>query len=325
MNAPLIQSTELHKDLTFLEDQLQFWNFDFPHLCQSKHEDVQAVYKNIQIKGEWYELGGLGFDWKDYFLCQLNDQKIHVKHGYRFMDFLAGGSLIECAQVRLERLTQTIRATREFVKWLPNLYGRNVKYIAGRIAEKSKEYGEDNQYCRVWRGRLNRALKNIAHCRPVEVKAPEAALSKYANEQEVSVKNRSIQAAQYLEWIEELNQIKDRYSNVVPELPEVIPSAKVYRGQVTYVINTEAAQKWASALSWLSDREELNRAVYQLMLETGEMIRDNDLFTEGRPREISVVKDGYTLGIVNYELVCKTCGQSGGGKCPDCGTCAGYS
>lgn len=318
-----IVTTETMADQLLIEDLMRKWlvGIGLPHQCESKNEGVAAIYQNIMARESWVLIGNAEFDWQDYFLCQVSAEKYHPKHALEFISWVAGGSLVHNLNETLNTINQLDRAFNDCVKWLPNLCGRNVKYIIGRLEEKAKEFSGKNTYEKCWLNSLKRVSRALATFKTSEIVAAEKAVKEVAESLKDRIRDRKASAEEFEDHIMKIRDAEKRYLLVDPEPVAILPDAKVYTGKLTIELDCEAVQKWASALSWISSREELNKSIGQLLIEVGVMTTENHPFTEGNDGQLTLAKDGFTLGQVNYFMVCKTCGKQGRGNCPDCGTC----
>ena len=329
MTDQTVQTTETliplpeQQDKVFIEDFLKFWfvDFELPTKCDTGTDGAKAIYGNIKASESWAVISGGEFDWQDYFLCRLNEGTYHAKHAVEFLDMLAGGSVMKPLNDLINDKAQTIRANSEFIKWIPTLSGRNTTYMVTRAAEQAKQYTEGNKYSRVWIAQLRNITIKMGAYKQTEVSGPEQEIRVISNKSQANLKRQRERYANLEFYKTKLTELDRRYLGVIPEPVNEIPSANKYKGKLVLELDAESIQKWASALMWFSDREELNRAIYQILLESGELIRDHTPFSEGKTGMVTIEKDGFHMGMLNYFLVCKACDKQGGGNCPDCGPC----
>lgn len=315
--------TPEQQEKVFIEDFLKFWfaDFEIPNKCTTGTDGAKAIYANIRAKESWAMISGDSFDWQDYFLCQLNEGTYHAKHAVEFLDVLAGGSVLKPLNDLMNDLSQTIRATDGFIKWLPTLSGRNTTYIVNRAAETAKQHTDESKHSRVWIAQLRNVTIKMGAYKQTETAGPESEIRAISLKKQNKLERSRERFASLEFYKTKLAEINRRYLGVLPEPVTELPSANKYKGKLVLELDTESIQKWASALLWFNDREELNSSIYQILLESGELIRDNTPFKEGSPGLVTIGKDGFNMGVMNYFLVCKSCEKQGGGKCPDCGPC----
>ncbi|HDM8192317.1 TPA: hypothetical protein P0E30_003750 [Vibrio harveyi] len=321
-------TTELKKDQQFIDDIFNNWLVatDLPVGATTDSAVVASVYNNIKARESWVLIGADTFEWRDYLLSQLNNGTFHIKAVIDFIDWLVGGDFLIMIRDALEDNQQCITAYEEFIKWATQLCGRNVRYIEDRAIEHMKRFDVENpdRHKKRWRMLLTRLKRRLAPLKRSEVAAAEGVVTTMLTEARATLGRKKDINSTFDTDVTTWEDMKERYAHVLIQPVPVIQSANTYEGKVSIELKSEAIQKWASALNWLTDREELHRALYQVMLETGEMLRDRKPFIEGQFGAITLERNGFVLGTVTHELVCRTCGKAGGGNCPDCGPCCGY-
>ena len=330
MTDQVVQATKTlmplpeHQDKVFIEDFLKFWfaGFELPRKCTTGTDGAKAIYANIKASESWASISNCEFDWQDQFLCRLNDGTYHAKHAVEFLDILAGGSALKPLNDLINDMTQTVKATDEFIKWIPTLSGRSTTYIVTRTADKAKQHTGDDKHSRVWVAQLRSITLKMAAYKQSAITGPEQDIRTISLDRQTKLDEERKQLANLMFYRTKLSEINRRYLGIFPEPVAEIPSANKYKGKLVLELDTESIQKWVSALKWIGGREDINQAICHALLSAGELVKDQALFNEGKQKAISIEKAGFNLGTMSYVLVCKGCGKQGGGNCPDCGTCS---
>ncbi|MCE7567557.1 hypothetical protein LZS85_15645 [Aliivibrio fischeri] len=232
----------------------------------------------------------------------VKEGRINITSAMHFLDSV-NYDLRSRIEIMAERAKSHESNLVMFTDFLKVSVGKTVKNVVGRIEEATASHqGDSYKRYRTLLGKLRTSIKHLKTC---EVRKTSSILSKALIKTETKLKTVSKES-------EELGRMSDMYVDLydsVTSFDANLPdeSQLPTKGHFVIAIDAEETKKWAASLSTIIDKEELNRAVSQLLIETGELIRSNPVFIEGESSAVKVIKHGYNLASIEYQMICKEC------------------